>query len=83
MVERERPPVHFLAVESVDSRLSLMSVVHLDEAEAFRAASVPVHDNLRRLHGAMLAKHLLQALVGHAVGQIAYIQLLAHGASKK
>src|SRR5262249_40646130 len=51
---------------------------HLDETEALRPASIPVHDDLRRLDGAVSREHLFQITVADAVGQIAYVQLLAH-----
>src|SRR5262249_16013425 len=46
--------------------------------EALRPAGVPVHDNLRRLHGAVRLKEPLQITVTNAVGQVAHVQLLTH-----
>jgi len=39
LIDGECPPVGLVAVQSSDSRLCLLVAVHLDEAEAFRAAS--------------------------------------------
>src|SRR5262249_46472403 len=41
-------------------------------------ARVTVHDDLCGLHRAVRSEHLLQRLVGHTIGQIADVQLLAH-----
>src|SRR5262249_60690739 len=53
------------------------------EAEPCVAASVAVHDHLGGLHGGMRLKHAQQIAVANGVGQVAYIQLLAHGGPPK
>src|SRR5262249_18211498 len=68
-----------LEVHLLDGLLGLGVAAHLDEAEALGAAGVAVDDGLRRLHGAVRGEQLLQHLVRNGVGQIADIQLLAHG----
>src|SRR5205085_2314363 len=49
-----------------------------DKAEAFRAAGVAVHDDLRGLNGAERSEQVLQIAVGHAIGEITDVQLLGH-----
>src|SRR5262249_54058495 len=48
-------------------------------AESFGTACVTIHDHLRRLDRTVRLKNSLQVTVTNAVGQIAYVQLLAHG----
>src|SRR5262249_51281338 len=78
LVHREGPALVLQAVEGGDGRLGLGVVAHLDKAEPLGPAGVAVHDHLRRLDGPVLPEQLLQVAVGHAVGQVAYVQLLAH-----
>ena len=77
-VDGEAATIDLLAVEGGDGGLGLLVAAHLDEAEALGPPRVPVHDDLRRLDGAVLIEHLLQIAVGHRVGQVAHVQLLAH-----
>src|SRR5262249_45523913 len=79
LVDRQPAAVHLLVAEPLDGRLGLLVAAHLDEAEALGAAGVPVHDDLGRLHRAELPEQLLQRAVGRAVGEVADVQLLAHG----
>src|SRR5262249_26525512 len=79
LVDRQAAAVHLLAVERLDGRLGLLVAVHLDETEPLGPARVPVHDDLGGLHGAVRLEQLQQVAVGHAVGQVAHVQLLAHG----
>src|ERR1051326_1730217 len=74
----QRTPVHICAIQGLDGGRCLAVVAHLDEAEATRAAGVPIHHDFRSFHGAMCRKDLLQFRIGHVVGQIAYVQTLAH-----
>jgi len=52
-VDRQRSAAHVLAVEGGDGRLGFLIAAHLHKAEALGPAGIPVHDHLRRLHGAM------------------------------
>src|SRR5262249_17273345 len=47
--------------------------------EAFGPACVAVHDHLGRLDRAERGEHFFEVTAGHAVGQVAHVQLLAHG----
>jgi hypothetical protein len=51
---------------------------HLDEAEAFAAARVAIHDDFRALHAAELGEELLQIRTRSVVAQIPAIQFLSH-----
>src|SRR5438128_2850050 len=50
LVDGERTPVNFLTVQGVNGRLCLLIIVHLNKAEAFRAARISVLDDLGRLN---------------------------------
>src|SRR5262249_30884964 len=78
-VDGQRAAVNFLAVHGLDGCLGLLVGAHLDEAEPLGAAGVAVHDDLGRLHRAVRLEHRLQVAVADAVGQVAHVQLLAHG----
>jgi len=77
-VDGESTPVDLLAVQGGNSRLSFLTVAHLDKAEAFRAARVPVHDDLSRLNRSVRLEQVLQINVGHAIRQVADVQFLSH-----
>src|SRR5437588_5453571 len=77
-IDCQRSPVDLLPVEGSDRRLSLFATVHLDKAKAFRAAGIPIHDDLGRLHRAVRRKQTLQIGVGHLIGQVSDVQLLSH-----
>src|SRR5205085_4784006 len=77
-VHGECSPVELLAVEGGNGRLSFVIIVHLDKAKAFRAAGIPVHDDLRRLNRAMRSKQSLQIAVRRVIGQVANVQFLGH-----
>src|SRR5262249_6840913 len=83
LVDRQAAALDLGAVEGGDGRLGLLVAAHLAEAEPLGPAGVAVHDHLRRLDGAVRPEQLLQRAVGDAVGQVADVQLLAHGASGK
>src|SRR5262249_8895488 len=72
------PAFHLSPVQGLDGCLSLLVAAHLHKAESLGSACVAVHDYLRRLHGAVRLEQTLQIPVTNAVGQIAYVQLLAH-----
>src|SRR5437016_2370017 len=63
LVDRQGTAPHLLAAQGGDGGLGLLVTAHLHEAEPLGAAGVPVHDDLGRLHRAVLPEHLLQ----HAV----------------
>src|SRR5437762_12661231 len=77
-VDCESSTVLVLTVQAGNRRLSFLVIAHLDKAEAFRAAGVPVHDDLGRLHRAVRSKHCFQIAVGYPIREIADVQLLAH-----
>ena len=68
--EQEARAARLRAVEGGDGGLGLLLGLHLHEAEALGPPGVAVHDDLRRLHGAVRRKHLFQVAVSHAVGQV-------------
>src|SRR5262249_4604964 len=83
-IDRQGPAIDLFAVERLNGRLSFCVAAHLHEAESLRPAGIPVHNHLCRLHGAVRLAELAQSAVGHAVGQVAYVQLLGHvGPPKK
>src|SRR4029079_3422940 len=71
LVDADRAAVEGLPVHAVDCRLRFGIRAHLDEAEALGAASVAVHHDLRRRHGAVLRERLLQVVVAYVVREIA------------
>src|SRR5438132_4724343 len=71
LVDREGPAFLVLAVQPGDRRLGLLVVAHFNEAEAFRAAGLAVHDDLGRLNRAVRRKHRLQIAVGHTIRKVA------------
>src|SRR4051794_5349327 len=78
LVDGQAAAPHLLAAESRDGGLGLRVAAHLHEAEPLGAAGVPVHDDLGRLHRAVLREHLLQHAVGGVIGEVPDVQLLAH-----
>src|SRR5205085_11364406 len=79
LVDDDRPAVEGLAVHAVDRGLRLGIGAHLDEAEAFRAAGITVHHDLRRRHGAVLSESLLEIVVPYVVREVADVEFVAHG----
>jgi hypothetical protein len=77
-VDGERSSVRFFAVQGVNGRLGLIIIAHLDKPEAFRAARVPIHDDLGGLNRTMRRKHGLQIGVRHTIRQVSDIQLRSH-----
>src|SRR6516162_5743702 len=82
-IDNQAPPVYLFPVKGGDRRLRFCIGAELHETESFGSAGVAVHDDLCGLHGAMWLKHHLQRTVRYFVGQIAYVQLLAHGGPPK
>src|SRR5262249_4833032 len=79
LINRQSAALDLFAVKRLDGRLGLRVLAARDEAESFRPTGVAVHDDLRRLHSAVRLEELCQSAVRHAVGQIAYVELFAHG----
>src|SRR5262249_47697310 len=77
-VDDQGPAVAILAVQGGDGRLSFLIAAHFHKAKAFGPTGVPVHDYLSGLHRAVGFEHRLQIAVTDTVGQVPYIQLLAH-----
>src|SRR4051794_20907566 len=48
-VHRQRPTVHFLAIQGGDCRLGFLVAAHFNEPKTLGATSVAIHDDLRRL----------------------------------
>src|SRR5207253_1653491 len=65
------------AVEVADGLLAALR--HLDEAEAARAAGLAVADDLGAGDVAVLAERLAQVVRGGLEGEVADVQVLAHG----
>src|SRR6266849_5538527 len=82
-VDRQAAAFHFLAIEGGDCCLSFGITAHFHKTESLRASGVAVHDHLSRLNRTMRLEHLSQGAVRDAVGQIAYVELLAHGGPPK
>src|SRR5258705_468865 len=71
LVYGECPPVDLLAVQDGYSCLGLLITAHLDKAETFRVACVPIHDDLSRLDRSVRLEQGLQIAVGHVIRQVA------------
>jgi hypothetical protein len=78
-VDGQAASFDLFSVQGSDGGLGFRVATHLDKAESLGSAGVSVHNHLCGLHGSMCRKNLLQRAVSNAVGQIAYVQLLAHG----
>src|SRR5205085_2489944 len=76
LVDRQGAAVELGAVEGLDGRLG--AVAHLHEAEAPAAAGLAVGDDLRPLHGAVLAEGRLQVRGGRLERQVAHVNVLRH-----
>ena len=61
-VDSKRASVHLLTVQLFDGLASTV-VIHLDEAEATRAAGFTVENDSRSLHAAELRKKIFEFLV--------------------
>jgi hypothetical protein len=78
LVDGQVAALELLAGQGRDRRLGLLVGAHLHEAEAAGPAGVAVHHDLGGLHPAVLGEQLVQVAVGHAEGEVADVQLLAH-----
>src|SRR5690606_10750141 len=70
--------IHLLAVELFDRIGGFLFGRHFDEAEAFAAARIAIHDYLGGLYRAHLRKVLLKRAIGSGIRKVTYIQFLAH-----
>jgi hypothetical protein len=77
-VDRQRTAAEVIAIEGLNGRFHVLLGFHLHEAEAARAARLPIFDHLRGAHCAMSGKELLQILGRHRPSQITNIHLLRH-----
>ena len=75
-VDGQGPSAKLCAIHGVDC--FFRTVRHLDEAEATRAAGLPVHNDLRFDHGAEWRESRLQVFVRGRERQVPDIQILAH-----
>jgi len=67
-----------VAIQGLDGLSRFGTARHLDEAEAFRATGISVHDHLGRLNRTMRCKHVFEIDVGNTIRQIPNIQLRGH-----
>src|SRR5262249_19855760 len=65
-------------VHGSDGGLGLGITGHFNEPKALRPAGVAVHNHLCRFDGAMRFEQSLEIAVVDGVGEVAYVQLLAH-----
>ncbi len=75
LVHAQRSTAEVATVEGGDRRGGVRRV-HLDEAEAARAARLPVHHHRCRAHLAVLREQLAQVRVGSGKGKVSNIDLL-------
>src|SRR5262249_45214526 len=75
LVHAQRALAELAAVQLRDRVLGVV-VVHLDEAEAPRAARLAVHDDRRRVHLAEAREQVLQVRVSGRPGEVADVDLL-------
>ena len=73
---RERAPVEFLAIPTIDRRLRFRLGSHFDESETARAARHAIADNAHGNDIAGLAKSLLKVVFRRAIGDAAHIELV-------
>jgi hypothetical protein len=81
LVDGEGAAIVLLPVQGRDGGLRFAVAAHLNKAEALAPAGVPVADDFRRLHGAVLREQLLQIRTCRVIAQVPDIQLAAHGVS--
>ena len=62
-----------LTVQRRDRRLGFLIGAHFDETEPLGSAGVAIIDDLRRDHGPVLSKQLLEFRAIHLVAQVANI----------
>src|SRR6266511_1955764 len=76
-VDGERPPCELGALEPSDGGVGSRTVGHLDKAEAFGAAGLPIHNDAALVHHAIRLEELAEVMIRHAKGEIAHINI--HG----
>ena len=77
-IDHDAAAAHGLAVHALDRRLSFGVAAHFHEPEAFGAARLAFHHHLGAGDLPELAERLLEIAVTHLVGQVAYVQFIAH-----
>src|SRR5262245_21204936 len=77
-IDGQGPAFHLKTIERRHRSLRFVVVRHFDESEPLGPAGLSVHDDLSAPNRAVRCKHLFQSRVRNTVGQIAYVQLLAH-----
>src|SRR6516225_10779952 len=76
LINRQGPAFDLLAAEGLNRSLGFRITSHLHEAESLGPPCVTVHDDLRRLHGAMWREQVLQVAFARVVRQVAHVQFL-------
>src|SRR5690606_11741445 len=74
-----RAPINGHAVQSGDGCLGLFGGSHFHKAEALGLTGVSVHHDLGGGNVAKVGKVAFQAGIGNGVGQVAHVDLAAHG----
>lgn len=80
MVNNHRTAHNFTAIQSIDSRLSLAVIRHLDKTKAFGSASFAISNDLGRINLPVLSKKLLQVFNLQPVVKVANENI--HGKKK-
>lgn len=73
LVHLERTTTNVMAIECVDSGLSLIVIIHRHKGKALGLSGVVVDNNLGFGHLAVSCEQLIDALVVHRVGQVAHV----------
>src|SRR5882724_13378033 len=74
LIDFESATVKVLPVEFFLGRISFRFRIHLDEAEALRAARIPVCYHLARFHRADLAEQISNLIAGSLIREITHKQ---------
>jgi hypothetical protein len=82
-VDRQAASIVLLIVQAFDGRAGGVVIRHFDEAEAFAAARIAIHDDLGATNGAEGRKQLFQAAVRDPITQISNVQSLTHKPTPK
>jgi hypothetical protein len=83
LVDAERTPLQGLLVQGLDRGIGLGVVRHLNEAEALGLAGELVSDQVGGLDLAVGGKGVAELVLGHAVGQVANIDIHQSQSLKK
>ncbi len=78
-VDRQSAAVEGMTVQAFDGSLRFSVGAHFNETKALGAAGFTFHHDLGAGHGAEFAEGLLEVVVADGVGQVAYVEFLAHG----